>query len=167
MQVTSLNACQTTSLPMLIGFMDRKITLQEHTHDYNIDVASERTSERPYTVVFIVEEANRTATVGTEGQASSQFDVVFGERLSSDGPIQKIMKLAPGEDEIRLLVEIVNDLLDESEECFIISISSLPNNDFMCIDSNHATNYFCNFMLCIVDDNKLNVESLYVYIANY
>ena len=172
---------------MVIGFRHGRMTVPESGHDYDgyhyyyyydyyydyyyyynnyhdfddaiIDVGSERTSERLYTVVFTVEEDNSTATVGTEGQAFSPFDIVFGERLSSDGPIQKILELAPGEDEIRLLVELVDDLDLESQECFTISISSFPGNDFVCNDGQIATDYFCDLMLCIDDDDgKLNVN---------
>ena len=168
---------------MVIGFRHRRMTVPESGHDYDgyhyyyyyydyyfynyyhdfddaiIDVGSERTSERLYTVVFTVEENNSTATVGTEGQAFSPFDIVFGERLSSDGPIQKILELAPGEDEIRLLVEIVNDLDLESQECFTISISPTSDDGFVCNDGENATDYFCNLILCIDDDDgKFNVN---------
>ena len=162
---------------MVIGFRHRRMTVPESGHDYDgyqnddtyyyydyyngdfddaiIDVGSERTSERPYTVVFTVQEDNNTATVGTE-------DVVFGERLSSDGPIQKILELAPGEDEIRLLVEIVNDLDLESQECFTISISPTSDDGFVC---NDGTDYFCDLILCIDDnDGKLNVNHNVTYI---
>ena len=164
---------------MVIGFRHRRMTVPESGHDYQyddtyyyyyyyyyhdfddaiIDVVSERTSERLYTVVFTVDEDNNTAIVGTEEQAFSPFDIVFGERLSSDGPIQKILELAPGEDEIRLFVEIVNDLDVESQECFTINISSLPGNDFMCNDGENATDYFCKLILCIDNnDGKFNVN---------
>ena len=179
------------SSAMVIGFRHRRMTVPESGQHYYsssyyyyyyysyyyyyysyyeyaiIDVGSERTSEKLYTVVFSVEEHNRTvgtednntATVGTEEQAFSPFDIVFGERLSSDGPIQKILKLAPGEDEIRLLVEIVNDLDVESQECFTISISPTSDDGFVCNDGENATDYFCNLILCIDDnDGKFNVN---------
>ena len=169
---------------MVIGFRHRRMTVPESGHDYDgfqyndnylyfydgvyeyhdfddaiVDVGSERTSERLYTVVFTVDEDNNTATVGTERPAFPPFDIVFGERLSSDGPIQKILELAPGEDEIRLLVEIVNDLDIESQECFTISISPTSDDGFVCNDGENATDYFCNLILCIDDDDgKFNVN---------
>ena len=142
-------------------------------HDFDdaiIDVVSERVSEGVYTVVFSVEEDNSTATVGTEEEDHSPFnsefrersridsdvDVIFGKRVRSDGPIQKILELAPGENMIKLFVEIVNDLVDEIKKCFTINVSPLYN-EFMCSNDKSAARYFCNLRICIDDDDgKLN-----------
>ena len=154
---------------MNLGFTQRDLivpefgTFLDSKNYYNgllIEVSSNKTSERQYSVVFHIQESNSTALIGRlGGNGTTPFDAHFGETLSPDGHIQQKMELIPGENTITLLVLLVNDLEQEDQECFTINISP-TDDEFMCNDGKNATNYFCSITICI-DDNDGNDISYY------
>ena len=151
---------------MIIGFTQRSQTISEYLeygyiHQLTIVIASEKISERTYSIALHIQDSKSQATIGTLNQTDMLFDAYFGERLNSNSFLQYTVQLLPGEDLILVAVPILNDYDYESQECFTIDISPFDTDvDFTCNDGEDAMDYFCNRTVCIDDDDgKLKLQS--------
>ena len=155
---------------MIIGFTTRRQNVSEGDarpgDDFimlTIDVETERISESNHTIIFRHLESASTAIVQSEGitnlslRFNPLFDAIFGNDLSD--PIEEIVILKPGSDEIRARpTSVLNDFRSEEEECYTIGIEK-PDVEggrelFVCNnDVDMADNYFCRHTICITDDD--------------
>ena len=150
---------------MVIGFTTRSQTVSEGDappgNDFNylrIDVATERTSERLYTIVFRHLESASTAIVQSNViQRDPLFDALFGNE--DNDPLEERFVLPTGSDVIPSLVTSVrNDFRPEDDECYTIAIFTTDVSGahelFDCNDDNDmADNFFCLHTICIINDD--------------
>lgn len=154
---------------MMIGFTSRGQTVSEGDAPPGIDifpiqihVATRRTSERPYFVIFrFLETSSEAVVVPQTEQSNLNYDAIFGSRLSPDDPIQISLILGAGEDQIQPLVtEIRNDLRPEFQECYTITIlqTDYPGikEGFYCNVPGYM-GFFCAHTICIDDDDGKNM----------
>ena len=151
------------SLAMIIGFTSRSQTISEgesgfYFTDLDIPVATERTSERLYTIVFRHLESASTAIVQSNViQRDPLFDALFGNE--DNDPLEERFVLPTGSDVIPSLVTSVrNDFRPEDDECYTIAIFTTDVSGahelFDCNDDNDmADNFFCLHTICIINDD--------------
>ena len=153
---------------MVIGFTQRIRTVCEDEavpgEDFipiEIGVATLRTAEREHPMVFRLQSGG-TAIVEPGGSPRNPLlDAVFGTRdpFDDDAPIQeefdleRLVAVIPPQ-----LVDIIDDLRPEYEECFTIRIFPIDvpgrRELFYCNeDEDGATNFFCETTICICDDD--------------
>ena len=169
---------------MIIGFTQRTQTVSEsmalpgeESFPIPIHVATLRTAERVYSMIFRLQVSSSSATVEPIGEVVNQlYDARFGSRGTIDDPIEVFFVLEALQDTISPLTAFIrNDLRPEYEECFTIRI--LPR-DFHghhvysdCNeDDSGATNYFCQTEICIEDDDGRfatfdNITNSYLYVS--
>ena len=152
------------SLGMIIGFTSRSQTVSEGDappgSDFNvltIDIATERTSERAYTILFDHSYRNIfTAIVESYViQHNPLFDALFG---NEDNYIKFILQ--PGASEIpSLITSVRNDIRPEDDECYTISFYGryVLHRSYYCNynDNDMADNYFCDHTICITNDDGI------------
>ena len=152
---------------MIIGFTTRMVCVPENNTEPGfdvwylpIDLATVRTAEREYPMIFRVQEASSSAIVEPIGDVVNQlYDATFGKRDAIDDPIGEFFVLESLRDTIpSLLTFIRDDRRPEDKECFTIHIFpvDVPGRHglFFCNeDDSGATNYFCQHTICIEDDD--------------
>ena len=169
---------------MIIGFTQRTQRVSEsmalpveESFPLPIHVATLRTAEREYSMIFRLQVSSSSAIVESIGGVVNQlYDARFGSRDNIDDPIEVFFVLEALQDTISPLTAFIrNDLRPEYEECFTIRI--LPR-DFHghhvysdCNeDDSGATNYFCQTEICIEDDDGRfatfnNITNSYLYVS--
>ena len=152
------------SIGMIIGFTSRSRTVSEGDappgSEFNrlmIDVATERISERVYTIrVRHLESASTAIVQSNVIQRDPLFDVLFGNE--DNDPLEERLILQPGLDVIPLVTFIRNDFRVENDECYTIGIlaTDIPGaRDLLsCNDDEDRTdNFFCLHTICITNDD--------------
>ena len=154
-------------LVMMIGFTQRIMTVSEgmvppgeDLLDIDISVSTLRTSEREHPMLFRLQQSTSSAIVEPFGRVENLFfDVIFGTRYHSGGPIQEefVLESLVGMIPSRQ-VAILNDFRPEDEECFTIRIHVVDVAGrlefFEC--NEEGTNLFCKHTICIEDDDGKN-----------
>ena len=169
---------------MIIGFTQRTQRVSEsmalpgeESFPLPIHVATLRTAEREYSMIFRLQVSSSSAIVEPiGGVVNPLYDARFGSRDTIDDPIEVFFVLEALEDTISPLTAFIrNDLRPEYEECFTIRI--LPrdvhghhvysdcNEDDYCAD-----NYFCEHTICIENDDGRfatfdNKTNSYLYVS--
>ena len=152
---------------MIIGFTQRTQRVSESMAQLGdvflplpIHVATLRTAEREYPMIFRVQVSSSTAIVEPIGGVVNQlYDARFGSRDTIHDPIEVFFVLEALQDTISPLTTFIrNDLRPEYEECFTIRILpvDIPGNKvlFSCYDDYYGEdNYFCEHTICIMDDD--------------
>ena len=147
---------------MIIGFTTRSQTVSEGDappgSDFNvltIDVATERTSERAYTILFYVLDSSSTAIVESYViQHNPLFDALFSNEEREGYRLEERFTLPPGESEISLITSIRNDNRPEDDECYTIGFYIYFYRLTYCYDDEDmADNYFCRHTICITNDD--------------
>ena len=154
---------------MVIGFTQRMRTVSEGDSieggdilTIDIDIATQRPSEREHPMVFRVDVSASTAIVESD---YSLFNAIFGIRDTPDYPILEEFNLGYLITTIPpLITEIRDDLRPEDEECFTIRLypSDVPGRKelFDCYEdsyNSHATSYFCETTICIEDNDGRSI----------
>ena len=145
---------------MLIGFTERIQTVSESEAQpeehisITVDVSTNRISELNYTVYIQYQDIISRAIVEPLSSNDSEYDALFGERLDSNGQIQELQEIRPGQNSTSIQLWIFNDLIQEEEECFTLriqaddpSLRSLPK----CNENGDSS--FCAHTICIIDDD--------------
>ena len=158
-KVTNTFSCPLL-LGILIGFTERIQTVSEGEAQpeefisITVNVSTNRISEVNYTVYFRYQNVISSAIVEPLSSNDSEYDVLFGEQLDSNGQIQELQEIRPGQNSASIQLLILNDLLPEEEECFTLriqaddpSLRSLPK----CNDQGDS--FFCEHTICIIDDD--------------
>ena len=154
---------------MIIGFTQRTQTVSESMAQPGdvffplpIEVATMRTAEREYPMIFRLQEASSSAIVEpiTGAMVDPLYDATFGStRDTIRDPIEVFFVLEALQDTISPLTTFIrNDLRPEYEECFTIRIHpvDIPGNQvlFSCYDDYYGEdNYYCEHTICIMDDD--------------
>ena len=145
---------------MLIGFAERIQTVSEGEAQpeeiipITVNVSTNRISELNYTVYIQYQDVISRAIVEPLSSNDSEYDVLFGERLDSNGQIQELQEIRPGQNSTSIQLLIFNDLISEKEECFTLriqaddpSLRSLPKCN------ENGDSFFCAHIICIIDDD--------------
>ena len=154
---------------MIIGFTQRTQRVSESMAQPGdvffplpIEVATMRTAEREYPMIFRLQEASSSAIVEpiTGAMVDPLYDATFGStRDTIRDPIEVFFVLEALQDTISPLTTFIrNDLRPEYEECFTIRIHpvDIPGNQvlFSCYDDYYGEdNYYCEHTICIMDDD--------------
>ena len=154
---------------MVIGFTQRTGTVcecdaleGENLIPIDTEVATMRTAEREYPMVFRLQVSTSTAIVDSRCDITNPLlDACFSIKLHPDGRIQEEFDLEPLVATIPPLpAEIMDDLRLEEEECFTMRIFPVyvygRRELFHCNeDEDGATSFFCETTICI-EDNGCN-----------
>ena len=158
---------------MVIGFTQRRQTVSEgytppggDSFSLEINVAPMHFSEVEHRMVYRVLSTGLATVVPYGSVQLNNVDVLFG---SVADPIADTLNV--GETNISpLVVEILNDLVPEDNECFSIQISpedvSGSRELFLCdyIDDISHRNFSCEHTVCIEDDDG---EFIYIMYSFY
>ena len=159
---------------MIIGFTQRTQTVSEsmalpgeESFPLPIHVATLRTAEREYPMIFRLQEASSSAIVEPIGAVVGPlYDATFGTRDTIRDPIEVFFVLEALQDTISPLTTFIrNDLRPEYEECFTIRVFPLDVDGrhelFSCNEDDYGEdNYFCQTEICIMDDDGRFVHSI-------
>lgn len=137
---------------MVIGFTKRNQTVSEPFDEdliqLAINVGSMRSSEKEFTMVFEYQESSSTAVV--RASSTNNVDALFGNE--ENGFIKETRILPKGQPRnISLLTSIRHDFIPEDQECYTISLITMP----IALCNNDGTNFFCHYTICINDENRM------------
>ena len=139
---------------MIIGFTQRTQRVSEsmalpgeESFPLPIHVATLRTAEREYSLIFRLQVSSSSANVEPIGEVVNPlYDARFGTRDNIDYPIKVFFVLEALQDTISPLTTFIrNDLRPEDEECFTILISPVD------IPGDHVL-FNCNYDDSVADN---------------
>ena len=145
---------------MLIGFTETIQTVSESEAQpeefvsITVNVSTNRISELNYTVHIQNQDVISSTIVEPLSSNDSEYDALFGERLDSNGQIQELQEIRPGQNSTSIQLLIFNDLIPEGEECFTLRIQANgPNLRSLPKCNENGDSSFCAHMICIIDDD--------------